>query len=173
VDRASTGLSYEQFARRHPWAVDPSYGSVTTVADWAAARDRLGGYWSAGEATYAERVAILAGGRLPVGRWDLSPGLARALDLPARRRELAARFAWAIPAPAALAAVAEAGPLVETGAGTGYWAALLRELGADVVATDPAAGGPLWTDVAAVDAEQLAALPPALRTALLASRDRV
>jgi hypothetical protein len=159
VDQASVGLSYPEFRRRHPWAVDPEYGPVTSDADWAAARDRLARYWSADGASYPERVAVLAGGRLPVGGWDLSPGLAQALDLPARRRELVARFAWAIPGPAALATVADAGPAVEVGAGTGYWAALLRDRGADVVATDPAAGGgnpyhavgPLWTDVEPVD----------------------
>ena len=48
------------------------------------------------------------------------------LDLPARRRELAALFAWAIPDAGALAMLARYAPLLECGAGTGYWAALLR-----------------------------------------------
>jgi hypothetical protein len=160
VDEASVGLSYREFGRRHPWAVDPEYGPVTSAEDWAAARDRLAAYWSADGASYPERVGRLAGRRRPpVGGWDLSPGLAQALDLPARRRELVARFAWGIPGPAALATIADAGPVVEAGAGTGYWAALLRDRGADVVATDPAAGGgnayhptsPLWTDVEPAD----------------------
>jgi hypothetical protein len=159
VDRASVGLSYPEFGRRHPWAVDPEYGPVTTPEDWAAARDRLAAYWSAGEASYLERVGTLAGRRVPIGDWGLPPGLALVLDLPARRRELAARFAWAVPGPAALATIADAGPVVEAGAGTGYWAALLRDSGADVVATDPAAGranpyhadGPLWTEVSRLD----------------------
>jgi hypothetical protein len=159
VDQASVGLSYRQFGRRHPWAVDPGYGPVTTEADWAAARDRLAAYWSAGDAPYLDRVGMLAGGRVPIGDWGLPAGLAQALDLPARRRELAGRYAWAIPGPAALATIADAGPVVEAGAGTGYWAALLRAGGADVVATDPAAGGanayhadgPLWTEVGRLD----------------------
>ena len=159
VDRASVGLSYREFGRRHAWAVDPEYGPVTSAEDWAAAQDRLAAYWSADGASYPERVGLLAGGRLPVGGWGLSPGLAQALDLPARRRELVARFAWAIPGPAALATIADAGAVVEAGAGTGYWAALLRDRGVDVVATDPAAwsgnayhpAGPLWTDVEPVD----------------------
>ena len=159
VDEASVGLAYPEFGRRHPVAVDPAYGPVTTAEDWAAARDRLAAYWSAGGASYLERVGLLAGRRVPVGGWGLSPGLVQALDLPARRRELVGRFAWAIPGPAALATIAAAGPVVEVGAGTGYWAGLLRDRGADVVATDPAAGGgtayhpagPLWTDVEPVD----------------------
>jgi hypothetical protein len=159
IDETSVGLSYRQFGRRHPWAVDPAYGPVTSAADWAAARDRLAAYWSADGVPYAQRVGLLAGRRVPVGGWDLSPGLAQALDLPTRRRELVGRFAWAIPGPAALATIADAGAVVEAGAGTGYWAALLRDRRADVVATDPAAGGgnayhpagPLWTDVDPVD----------------------
>jgi hypothetical protein len=64
------------------------------------------------------------------------------LDLPARRKELAAVFSWAIPGSAALGTLARHGPLLECGAGTGYWAALLRAHGADVLATDIAAPGP-------------------------------
>jgi hypothetical protein len=154
VDRASTGLSYAEFGLRHPWAIDPAYGPVTSAAEWETARPRLAAYFTAfGTSSFVDLVRILAG-RLPLGGWNLPPGLAQALDLPVRRRELAARYAWAIPSAGALAAIAEAGPVLEAGAGTGYWAALLRERGADVVATDPAAGGPnpyhegpLWTEV--------------------------
>ncbi len=64
------------------------------------------------------------------------------LDLPARRRELAALFSWAIPAAGALAVLARHAPLVECGAGTGYWAALLRARGVDVLASDLAPPGP-------------------------------
>jgi hypothetical protein len=52
VDLASAGLSYREFGRRHPWAVDPDYGPVTSAKDWAAARDRLAAYWSADGAPY-------------------------------------------------------------------------------------------------------------------------
>ena len=47
-------------------------------------------------------------------------------------------FAFAVPNDAALDALASLSPLLEVGAGTGYWAALLRRRGADVVATDVA-----------------------------------
>jgi len=84
------------------------------------------------------------------------------LDVPARRRELAALFSWAIPDEGALAVLGGYGPVVECGAGTGYWAALLRARGVDVRASDIAPGRPAWTEVAPSDAD----------TAVRASRDR-
>lgn len=68
--------------------------------------------------------------------WPGPGGLGHVLDLPGRRRELAALFAWAIPDEGALAVLARHAPLLECGAGTGYWAALLRARGADVLASD-------------------------------------
>lgn len=72
----------------------------------------------------------------------LPPGLAQMLDLPERRRELAALFSWAIPTDEALDALARYAPLVECGAGMGYWTALLRAHGVEVVAYDAAPPGP-------------------------------
>jgi len=80
-----------------------------------------------------------------------APAVARRLDLPARRRELAARYAWAIPDEAALAELVALGPLVEAGAGTGYWAALIGARGGDVVAYDLAPGERTWTEVRSGD----------------------
>lgn len=48
------------------------------------------------------------------------------------------KYAWAVPDQAALQAIADCGKIVEIGAGTGYWAHLLREMGVDVVAFDKA-----------------------------------
>lgn len=45
-------------------------------------------------------------------------------------------YSWATPTDRALTAIVERGPIVEIGAGTGYWAALLADRGADVVAYD-------------------------------------
>ena len=57
-------------------------------------------------------------------------------------REYARRhFAYAVPTNAVLTSIAAAGSLVEIGAGTGYWATLLRERGADVVAYDHEVAG--------------------------------
>ncbi len=52
--------------------------------------------------------------------------------------DLAQRYAYVLPDGASLAMLAELGPLVEVGAGTGYWAQRLRVLGVDVVALDQA-----------------------------------
>lgn len=46
------------------------------------------------------------------------------------------RYAFAVPSPEALTLIAAFSPIVEIGAGTGYWAKLLREYGADVAAYD-------------------------------------
>lgn len=47
------------------------------------------------------------------------------------------RYSWAVPSPLAIAAIARYAPkVIELGAGTGYWAKLLRDAGVDVVAYD-------------------------------------
>ncbi|PZM77136.1 MAG: hypothetical protein DKT66_28265 [Candidatus Melainabacteria bacterium] len=59
------------------------------------------------------------------------------------RNLMVRKYSWAIPSKNVLKAIAEVGPLVEIGAGTGYWAALLRNRGADIIAYDfaPSATG--------------------------------
>lgn len=52
------------------------------------------------------------------------------------RRALVGQYAWAVPDKAALDLLARVGPIVEIGAGAGYWAWLLRKRGVDVVAYD-------------------------------------
>jgi hypothetical protein len=49
---------------------------------------------------------------------------------------LAQRFAYVLPQPHLLDVIRRYSPLVELGAGTGYWAYLLRLAGADVIAYD-------------------------------------
>ena len=155
---------YQDFTARYPWTVRPELcgGAITTEEDWREGMLRLRDYHGQlsaarrqralrpGDNLYLDLVQVLGGAR-PGGGWAVSGGLAHVLDLPARRRELAAAFSWAIPAPPALEALARHGPLLECGAGTGYWAALLRAGGADVVATDIAPPGPRWTQVLARD----------------------
>jgi hypothetical protein len=51
---------------------------------------------------------------------------------------LAQRYAYVFPSDVALSALAALGPLVELGAGTGYWAHKLRSAGVDIVAFDQA-----------------------------------
>lgn len=64
------------------------------------------------------------------------------------RDSLVDRYAWAIPNTPAIEAIADYGPILEVGAGTGYWAMLLRQAEVDVIATDPAAPvAPEWSPV--------------------------
>lgn len=62
------------------------------------------------------------------------------LSLLTARHELVTEFAWAVPNEAALAALAALSPILEIGAGSGYWAWLLRERGAVVHACDVTVG---------------------------------
>ena len=101
----------------------------------AAARRRA---LRTGENPYLDLVALLGGGH---GEWRLPSGLAQLLDLAERRRELASLFSWAIPTDAAIHALTRYAPLVECGAGMGYWTALLRARGIDVIACDLAPPG--------------------------------
>lgn len=103
-----------------------------------SARAPHGGALRGGENPYADLVARLRGGE---AGWRLTPGLAQLLALDSRRRTLVSRFAWAIPDGAALDLLERHAPLVECGAGTGYWAALLRARDADVIACDLAPPG--------------------------------
>jgi hypothetical protein len=75
---------------------------------------------------------------------------------------LAQRYSYVFPDDRSLAALARLGPLVEMGAGTGYWAYRLRALGVDIVAFDQAppdgarpnryhATTPAWTEIVAGD----------------------
>jgi len=91
-----------------------------------------------GENPYLDLFALLGGGH---GEWRLAPGLAQLLDLAERRRELASLFSWAVPTDAAIHVLARHAPLVECGAGMGYWTALLRARGIDVIACDLAPPG--------------------------------
>jgi hypothetical protein len=65
--------------------------------------------------------------------WLRAPAGPDAFD---RRVACVRRYAFGVPNAAALAALGRHGPIVELGAGTGYWAYLLRRRGVDVVAYD-------------------------------------
>jgi hypothetical protein len=75
---------------------------------------------------------------------------------------LAQRYSYVLPDPQSLTTLANLAPLVEMGAGTGYWASKLRDIGIDVIAYDqtpPDSGTPnryhgttpTWTEVLAGD----------------------
>lgn len=59
----------------------------------------------------------------------------------ASRTTLTRAYAWAVPNAEALDVLAEHAPILEVGAGTGYWAALMRARGVDVIATDKVGPG--------------------------------
>jgi hypothetical protein len=140
--------TYEDFKARFPWAVRADLGDrfVTSEDHWREGRRRLERYHAAlatvrrwrklraGENPYLELITILADAMTP--DWRLPYGLAQMLDLRERRRELAALFSWAIPTDEALDVLAGYAPLVECGAGMGYWTALLRARGVEAVAYD-------------------------------------
>jgi hypothetical protein len=83
---------------------------------------------------------------------------------------LAQRYSYVFPDERSLSALADLGPLVEIGAGTGYWSYRLRALGVDVVAIDQAppdgetpnryhAKTATWTEVLAGDLTGLREYP--------------
>ena len=116
--------TYERFAATYPWAVRPDGGGVraSTESQWREAVARLGRYeerlravgapraLGPDENPYLELVELLgrraarAGGPARRARRGAAAALlgtavraAQLLDLSERRRELVARFAWAIP----------------------------------------------------------------------------
>lgn len=60
------------------------------------------------------------------------------------REAFVKRFAWAIPNEEAFTELAKHGPLVECGAGAGYWAHELHKRGVDVLAYDSSPYKNLW-----------------------------
>jgi hypothetical protein len=54
------------------------------------------------------------------------------------RKAFTRRWGFSIPCREAVEVLSDLGPLVEVGAGTGYWSSLMQSAGCDVIATDPA-----------------------------------
>jgi hypothetical protein len=71
---------------------------------------------------------------------EFQAGLVRDMEAIRARSALVLEYAWAVPNERALDVLAELAPIVEVGAGGGYWAMLLRERGVDVVAYDKRPG---------------------------------
>jgi hypothetical protein len=79
--------------------------------------------------------------------WDLAGGKRRGMEGFLSRERCVKKYGFAIPTIEALRAIMYLGPVLEVGAGSGYWAYEMRKLGGDVVATEP--------DVLANDPEAL------------------
>ena len=60
------------------------------------------------------------------------------------RSELVCKFSWAIPNEEAIKTLCELEPLVEIGAGTGYWAWMIRQAGGRINAYDKKPGNNRW-----------------------------
>jgi hypothetical protein len=113
------------------------------MVDLPNPRDRGQPWWGADPAYLAHYRARMATGTA-AGPWD----------------ELVKAYAEAIPTSAALSLLADFAPMVEVGAGSGYWARLLKDLGVDVIAYDPMAPErndwtaklPGWTELQEGDA---------------------
>jgi hypothetical protein len=130
--------TYEEFKARFSW-------TAASEEEWREALRRLAQYRTrlaaagrqlrlrAGENPFLELVTGLSADDW---QWRLPAGLAQLLELGERRRELASRFSWAIPTEQALDMLARYAPLVECGAGMGYWTALLQSRGVDAIAYD-------------------------------------
>ena len=73
---------------------------------------------------------------------------ADALQLEVRKKLIWA-YSWAVPSDEAVWALAELGPIVELGAGTGYWAWLIAQAGGKARAIDRAPEHPpRWVEIA-------------------------
>lgn len=52
------------------------------------------------------------------------------------RRKMTSRYSWAIPSAEALCAIRQYAPIIEGGAGTGYWGYLFQQMGVDYLSFD-------------------------------------
>lgn len=101
------------------------------------------------ENPYFEEVA----GGVTVGA-NRSSWSKKAVDVLERREALVEEYAWAIPNREAIETIVEHGPIVEVGAGTGYWAWCVDQLGGVVAATDAEPPESTYRRVAAYDARR-------------------
>jgi acetyltransferase-like isoleucine patch superfamily enzyme len=99
----------------------------------------MGAWVATGEAPPAER--LRAQGFTTAPREPGEAAVRRTYQLGVARRAFVERWGFSIPCAEAVAALRTLGPLVEIGCGAGYWSALLRNAGHDVVATDREAHG--------------------------------
>jgi hypothetical protein len=122
--------SYQEFRQRFPWV-------SASEAEWQDAARWLSDYEKRRkEAARASRIGEGENPYLALYWRLMAAHPSPLLDLAERRRELASLFSWAIPTGAALDLLAKHAPLVECGAGMGYWLALLRARGVDALGYD-------------------------------------
>jgi hypothetical protein len=69
-------------------------------------------------------------------RKELPGGADLKIELAKNRTELVSKYSFSIPTADDIDVIAKFSPLVEIGAGSGYWAMCLRQAGADIIAYD-------------------------------------
>jgi hypothetical protein len=111
--------AYAQYQRRLL-----ATGPLEPIADWVRS----------GCAPAAD--ALRSEGLRTEGPPETPAGVIQRHELATSRKAFTQAWGFSIPCAEAVAALRGLAPLVEVGAGTGYWAALLRAAGHDVVATD-------------------------------------
>lgn len=76
------------------------------------------------------------------------------------RRKVIWSYAWAIPNTPAIQALTELGPLIEIGAGSGYWSWLIRQTGGDSLAIDQNSDAPPhWCQILPGDEARIREFP--------------
>jgi hypothetical protein len=127
--------SYREFAKRFPWV-------SVTEPEWQDAARCLIEYRKNLKSVQRRGIGAGENPYLELFRHLMASRPTPLLDLAERRRELASLFSWAIPTGAALDLLSKYAPLVECGAGMGYWLALLRARGVDAIGYDLKRPGP-------------------------------
>lgn len=69
-------------------------------------------------------------------RWSFPPQGETVEARRARRFAMCSRYSWSVPSEEAIELLVRLSPLVELGAGTGYWAWMIRAAGGDIAAYD-------------------------------------
>jgi len=95
----------------HPVVDNPLYDQWRQL--FAGAKKDHIGYWTFPGDTFEERFQPI-------------------MESQKAREELCKRYAWAIPTPEVIEAIAQFSPLVELGAGRGYWASLIQKAGGEI-----------------------------------------
>ena len=109
-----------------------AYDAALVDAEHRIACQAPDDYWGQAEMSGA----LAHDNRCSFGEGFMDGGMARGMVADVIKERLRTRFSWSIPTPAAIEAIANHSPIVEIGAGSGYWAYLLRKRGVDVLAYD-------------------------------------
>ncbi len=68
--------------------------------------------------------------------FDIIDKIQNGVSVFSSRLDMVRKYAWAIPDEGAIEVIKKYGPIVEMGAGTGYWANVLSQAGVDIIAYD-------------------------------------